>query len=107
MAVQIKLAEFTVPKKTQYGTIERSTGQDYVWVMNPDTKAWRHCGYLAHQTKDRPYFWFSPLCDVVPELVEQIVAECAKQKKAEVLSAGSIVVEEPEQDIGDDEDELT
>jgi hypothetical protein len=43
----------------------------------------------------------------VPELVEQIVAECAKQKKAEVLSAGSIVVEEPEQDIGDDEDELT
>jgi hypothetical protein len=90
MAIEIKLAEFTVPKKTQYGTVQRSTGQDYVWVMNPDTKSWVHCGYLAHKTAERTHYWFCPLVNVPTELVAEIVAECSKQKKEPVMSAGSV-----------------
>lgn len=105
MKVEVKTAEFVVPKKTQYGTIERSMGMDHVWVMNTDTKSWVHAGYLAHKTAERNHFWFSPLVTVPDELVAAIVAEISKQKKEPVMSAGSVYEVEVVQSE-DEEDEF-
>lgn len=106
MKVQVKTAEFFISKKTQYGTIERSMGQDYVWVYNPDNKSWVHAGYLAHKTEQRSHYWFSPLVTVPDELVAAIVAELTKQKKEPVMSAGSVYEVDVVQSE-DDDDEFT
>lgn len=96
--IKIQLIEFTVPKKTHYGTVERSMGQDKVYVWNDDTNNWTHCGYLTHNTNV-----FLPLVGVPKELVPAIAEQCAKEKSVQVKHVESVPLEEPVEDFIEEE----
>jgi hypothetical protein len=88
--IKLRLDDFVVPKKTHYGTVMRSTGQDKVYIWNDDTDNWTHCGYLTHNTNV-----YLPLVGVPQELVPLIADECAKQKSVKVSHVDSVPLEEP------------
>lgn len=98
--VEVMLEHFTVPKKTRFGTVERSTGQDKVYVKD-DLGIWKHCGYLGHASMH-----FAPLVGVPQELVEPIRKECERQKGKAVVGLPSIPLKEPPKPSEDDEDEF-
>lgn len=100
MAVEVLLEHFMVPKKTQFGTVQRSTCQDKVYIKN-DAGVWKHCGYLGHASMH-----FAPLVGVPQELVEPIRAECERQKQKAVVGIDSIPLEDPVVESEDDEDEF-
>lgn len=99
MAVQVLLEDFVVPKRTQFGTVHRSLGQDKVYIKN-EQGVWKHCGYLGHASMH-----FCPLVGVPHELVQPIADECARQKKEKVTSTPSIPIDVPTDDEDEYEDE--
>jgi len=101
--IKLRLDDFVVPKKTHYGTVLRSTGQDKVYIWNDDTENWTHCGYLTHESG-----YFLPLVGVPKELVPVIAEQCAKQKSVKVKYVDSVPVSEPvveEEEFWSDDDE--
>lgn len=96
--IELLLEEHVVEKKTIYGTVQRSLGQDKVYIRNED-KVWKHCGFLTHITKT-----FLPLVGVPQELVQPIAMECARMKCERVGFVPSVPVDKPEE-INGDEDE--
>lgn len=98
--VEVFLEHFEIDKKTQFGTVKRSTGQDKVYIKN-DLGVWKHCGYLGHASMH-----FAPLVGVPQELVEPIRAECERQKQHPVVGIDSIPLEDPVVKSEDDEDEF-
>ena len=100
MAVEVLLDEFVIDKKTQFGTVKRSTGMDKVYVKN-DQGIWKHCGYLMRES-----LVFSPILGVPAELVELIGAECSRQKAAEVRAMPSLPVYDEPVQSEDNEDEF-
>jgi len=95
--IKLRLDDFVIPKKTHYGTVMRSMGQDKVYIWNDDTDNWTHCGYFTHETHI-----FLPLVGVPKELVPAIAEECGKQKSVEAKHVDSMPVSEPV--VEDDEE---
>ena len=97
----VQSIEHTLPKKTRYGTIERSLGQDKVYCKN-ETGQWKHCGFLFHAHRG-----FQGLVDFPHELGADLCKELAKIKGYPVafLGAPESVPEFVEVDESEDEDE--
>lgn len=71
MALKVECKEHTVPKKTPWGTVEKSLDQHMVFVENSDTKQMIHAGYVGVKA-------FLPLAGFPKELVADVTAECEK-----------------------------
>ena len=69
--MKIELKEHTVPKKTAWGTIQKSLNQQIVLIENEETKQMVQCGYVGTTH-------FLPLSGFPPELSVPGAAECAK-----------------------------
>lgn len=81
--MKIELKEHTVPKKTLWGTVQRSLNQHIVLidVEQPDgTSKMVQCGYVGATA-------FLPLCGFPVELVEPVTRECEKQLGRKLDSA--------------------
>lgn len=74
--VEIQLEEHTVPKKTAWGTVQKSLNQHIVRIKNDDGK-FVQCGYVG--VKD-----FLPLSGFPQELCKAVAQECSKQLNREV-----------------------
>lgn len=98
--MEVLLEHFTIKKPTRFGTIDRSTGQDKVYIKD-DFGIWKHCGYLGHTSMH-----FAPLVGVPPELVEPIAEECARQKEKPVVGIPSVPLAEKVSQESEDEDEF-
>lgn len=98
MKLEVLTQHFEVPKKTQFGTIMKSLGQDRVFVKN-EAGAWKQVGYLIHNSMT-----FLGLVDFPKELGPLVAAELAKQKKKPVSYGGApeSVKEELESEDEDD-----
>jgi hypothetical protein len=70
--MKIELREHTVPKKTHWGTVEKSLNQHIVLIENDATKQMVQCGYVGETA-------FLPLAGFPQELCEKVAAECSKQ----------------------------
>jgi len=70
--MKIELREHTVPKKTHWGTVEKSLNQHIVLIENDATKQMVQCGYVGETA-------FLPLSGFPQELCEAVAAECSKQ----------------------------
>jgi hypothetical protein len=81
--IEVMLEHFTVPKRTQFGTIEKSTGQDKVYAKN-ELGIWKPVGYVSHSAKV-----FTGLVDFPKELGEIVAAECSKLRKETIRFAGA------------------
>lgn len=67
--MKVDCTEMFVPKKTIYGTVQRSLNQHKVWVFNDDTGRMVHCGYVGVSA-------FLPLSGFPKELLEDVTREC-------------------------------
>ena len=96
MKLEVLIQEFTVPKKTHFGTLEKSTGQDKVYVKT-EAGAWRHVGYIGHAS-----LCFTGLVDFPVELGPAVAEECSRQKKLPIRFGGApetvVEMEENEDD---------
>lgn len=106
--MKIELIEQNVPKKTVWGTVEKSLNQHIVLIEN-DEKKMVQCGYVGVNS-------FLPLSGFPQELCEEVAVECSKQLDRKVAAgiappsltqlammiAESKAVEPPELD-GEDE----
>jgi hypothetical protein len=70
--MKLLIKEHTVPKKTQWGTVEKSLNQHIVFIENDETKQMMQCGYVGATA-------FLPLAGFPQELCEEVAAECSKQ----------------------------
>lgn len=70
--MKIELIEHKVPKKTMFGTIQKSLNQHIVLIENSDTNKMVQCGYVGATH-------FLPLSGFPQELCEEVAAECSKQ----------------------------
>ena len=70
--MKIELREHTVPKKTHWGTVEKSLNQHIVLIENDATKQMVQCGYVGETA-------FLPLSGFPQELCEAVANECSKQ----------------------------
>ena len=77
--MKIELKEHTVPKKTQWGTVEKSLNQHIVLIENDETKEMVQCGYVGTTA-------FLPLAGFPQELCAEVAAECAKHLGKPVLA---------------------
>ena len=96
MKLEVRCDDFVITKPTQFGPIERSTGQDKVYVKN-ETGIWKHVGYLSHAV------WvFTGLVDFPQELGVAVAQECTKIKKRPIRFGGApesiVEFEEEEED---------
>ncbi len=108
--MKIELKEHKVPKKTAWGTVEKSLNQHIVLIENDETKQMIQCGYVGATH-------FLPLSGFPQELCEAVAAECEKQlgkpvaagiappsleQIAEMISSGKIEADDSEDsDEGD------
>lgn len=83
MKLEVLAEHFEVPKRTQFGTIMRSTGQDKIYVKNEEG-IWKHVGFLMHASMS-----FVGLVDFPKELGPLVADELTKQKKAKVRFGGA------------------
>lgn len=70
--MKIELREHTVPKKTHWGTVQKSLNQHIVLIENDETKTMVQCGYVGATA-------FLPLAGFPQELCAEVAAECSKQ----------------------------
>jgi len=104
LKLEVRCDDFVITKPTQFGPIERSTGQDKVYVKNVKG-IWKHVGYISHTV------WvFTGLVGVwkelgiagAQELGIAIAQECTKIKKRPVRFGGApesiVELEEEEED---------
>lgn len=70
--MKIELIEHKVPKKTNFGTVQKSLNQHIVLIENNDTGKMVQCGYVGDTH-------FLPLSGFPQELCEEVAAECSKQ----------------------------
>ena len=77
--VKIELRPHTVPKKTPWGTIDKSLNQHIVLLKNQDSGQFVQCGYVGDTA-------FLPLSGFPQELCDEVAAECAKQLGKEVAA---------------------
>ena len=100
--MKVKLEHFVVEKKTHFGPVERSTGQDKVYLFDDAAEQWKHCGYIAHAARV-----FTGLVNFPHELGPAVAAECTKQKGFAVRWGGAPEDKPPViQESEDDEDEF-
>lgn len=78
--MKIKVTEHKVPKRTRWGTVEKSLNQHYVHMQNPDSGEWIHCGYVGQTA-------FLPLAGFPVELVEGVQAKCSELLDRKLTSA--------------------
>ena len=69
--MKIELKEHTVPKKTAWGTVQKSLNQHIVLIENDETKQMVQCGYVGATH-------FLPLSGFPQELCDLVAAECTK-----------------------------
>jgi hypothetical protein len=69
--MKIEVREHKVPKKTLWGTVEKSLNQYVVLIENEETKQFVQCGYVGETT-------FLPLSGFPQELCEEVASECSK-----------------------------
>lgn len=69
--MQVELREHTVPKQTQWGTVQRSLNQHIVMIRNAETDKWMQCGYVGTTA-------FLPLAGFPNELVPDVARLCGE-----------------------------
>lgn len=69
--MKIELKEHTVPKKTAWGTVQKSLNQHIVLIENDETKQMVQCGYVGATH-------FLPLSGFPQELCDLVASECTK-----------------------------
>ena len=108
--MKIEVREHTVPKKTLWGTVEKSLNQHIVLIENSDTGEMVQCGYVGDTA-------FLPLSGFPQELCQDVADECTKllgkpvaagtappslKQIAEMIQSKKVVTADGETD-GDDE----
>lgn len=102
--MEVKLIEHTVPKKTQWGTVQKSLNQHYVLLLNEETGKFTQCGFVGPVA-------FQPLCGFPPEMVDEVTKLCEQQLgrqlvgSAPPVSMEQIAAAEQAQDEFEDDDE--
>jgi hypothetical protein len=112
--MKIELREHKVPKRTHWGTFEKSLGQYYAYIENSENGLMTQCGHVAPVIG--PTAKFLPLAGFPQELCKEYATECSKlldkpvaageappslDKIAEIIADQTKV--EPETESEDDE----
>ena len=77
--LEVTVTEQTVPKKTRWGTVEKTLNQHIVHVRNADTGKMVHAGYVGTTS-------FLPVSGFPNEMVDQVAKACSEQLGREVLA---------------------